>query len=237
MVISRCTFGDIAPAFYKSESGISTLYYSKEVQLVRADIEIQWGSPSAIKGTFELFNKSDHEIETLVTFPIQDRSFSMHPDSFESACEFYDYRISLNESELKDAKTADIKYEGRPTWLENELVLSRGKNLIQITHQVEPRGVKPYSEGYKLIVYVMGTGRWWDKEIEEEVVTFIFPEGIKPENIHPDTKPTGYEVGKDYVKWTFKNLEPTPADDIYMITNIKPKSTTNRSETDSWFKR
>jgi hypothetical protein len=204
---------DIAPTRHAGSAIVPQT--NSHVRMEKAEVEIIWGEPCTISARFRMVNEGAEE-EVAFGFPLPpkvDRAGILSPQPYEVGMVIDGTKAVVHPPA---SRTMETEWE----WYTCKHTFKPGVTDITVTAELRPSLVYagPFREA---LYYTVETGAKWAGVIGDEVVTIRFPGGIAKDQII-SAKPGGAEVGADFLRWRFIQIEPKGKEFDIALTYIQP---------------
>jgi hypothetical protein len=149
-------------------------------------------------------------------------------DGFGGIAELDEFHAWVDGREVKvEAKNFPSRIPDRKVpWATWRTKFPAGEDVnIRVKYYMRPSGYRPYGT----FSYLLETGAGWSGKIGEGTVTFRLPYPVDRFNaaLNPDSddppNPTDFQVSGTDIVWHFKDLEPSPNDNIH-LTILAPQT-------------
>jgi len=175
-----------------------------------------------VEAEFTMHNEGGDDEAFEVWFPLGES------DGFGSIAELDDFHAWVDDREVKtEAKNFPGRIpDGDVPWATWRTKFPAGEDVnIRVMYSMRPSGYRPFGT----FSYILETGAGWYGKIGKGTITFRLPYPVNRFNValNPDTEdppnPTNFQVAGTDIIWDFKELEPSPADNIH-LTILAPQT-------------
>lgn len=187
------------------------------VQMLKADVEIVWGTPCTMTASFVMLNPTTVDQPVVVAFPMPGGEY-MHVGESDPLTITFDGKAANITPPGKSKEDRDERRYW--VWHRCEHVFRPGKTEVVVKSVL--RASLVYATAYReALYYCIESGGKWAGNIGEETVRIRFPSPIEHDQI-TSAVPSGYEIRGNVVQWRFSNFKPHGKEYDIELTYLRP---------------
>jgi hypothetical protein len=206
--------GDIAPTQFVGY-GVSPTE-SHGLRMVSAKVDIVWGTPCKLAGTFVIENRTGKPADINLGFPLTNYDYPLNAPKPQPLTFVFDGAPVVCALTVHN-KTAD-KPEGS-VWYRCPHTFKRGRTTVVVKTDLNASLDESFPREH--IFYCIETGGYWNGTIGSEEVAIHFPTAIIKEQIIA-ANPGGEAIDGDTVRWTFTDFKPKGKDHDIELIYLRP---------------
>ena len=214
MLAAYIARADIAPTQFVGY-GISPID-AHGLRMISAKVDIQWGMPCKLSGTFVIENQTDRPEEINLGFPLTDYDYSSNAPKPKPLTFVFNGVSVVCEPSARD-KAAD-KPEGS-IWYRCPHTFKPGRTTVVVETSLNASLDESFPREH--IFYCIETGGYWSGTIGSEEVSVHFPSAITRDQII-SASPGNQSIDGDTVRWTFTDFKPAGKDHDIELIYLRP---------------